>query len=175
MSRVQLRPLCREDTAKIVAWRNRDDVRFNLYNPSLLTAEQHLWYFDHVVSTGKVHQFVIQVVEDDTVWDIGTTFLKSIDSQNQKAEFGIFIGEPDARGKGFVPHAIMEILGYGFEQLGLNRIYLSVQADNMAAIRSYEYAGFRLEGILRDDFVRNGKYIDVVMMAMTKADYRRIN
>lgn len=174
MSKVELRPLCREDTDKIVSWRNRDDVRFNLYNPNLLTAEQHLWYFDNIVSTGKVQQFIIQVAEDGNVWDIGSTFLKSIDAQCRKAEFGIFIGEPDARGKGYVPQATMEILKFGFEQLGLNRIYLSVFADNAPAIHSYERTGFKLEGVLREDFCRNGEFVDVVLMAMTKADYQKI-
>lgn len=173
MSQVTLRPLTREDTDKILSWRNRDDVRFNLYNSDLLTAGQHLWYFDNYVSAGKVRQFVIQVEENGTVRDIGSVFLKAIDTHSRKAEFGIFIGDPTARGKGFGTPATKKILEYGFETMGLNRIYLTVLADNSAAIRAYERAGFQLEGTMREDFLRGTQFVDVVLMGMTKADYFR--
>ena len=55
---------------------------------------------------------------------------------------------------------------HAFEQMKLHRVFLRVYADNAAAIRSYEKAGFEKEALLRDDVFVNGKYRDIVLMAV---------
>ena len=47
----------------------------------------------------------------------------------------------------------------------LHRISLRVLAENTAARRSYEKAGFVQEGIFRDMELLDGQYRDVVFMA----------
>ena len=67
--------------------------------------------------------------------------------------------------------ATHETLRYGFEELKLHRIYLTVMADNVPAIRTYEKVGFIKEGIMRDGFLRYDGYVDIVMMTMLKSDW----
>ena len=57
------------------------------------------------------------------------------------------------------------MLRYGFEELGLHRIYLRAIEGNERAVKSYENAGFVKEGFLRDDVVIDGKYVSVTWMA----------
>ncbi|MDE7044404.1 MAG: GNAT family N-acetyltransferase, partial [Acetatifactor sp.] len=82
-----------------------------------------------------------------------------------KAEYGIFIGEDDARGRGIGTAAAKLMLRYCFEEEGLHRIYLRAFSSNLQAIRSYEKAGFVREGLLRDDVRIDGKYCDIQWMA----------
>ena len=92
-------------------------------------------------------------------------FLRDIDDEHHKAEYGIFIGEDDARGKGVGTAAAELILKYGFEELKLHKIFLRVLADNGRAVHSYEKAGFKKEAYLKDDVFIDGKYRDIILMA----------
>jgi len=135
---ILLRPITPEDTARIVKWRNLPSVRENLYGQDLLTEERHLHWLHTQVMTGRCAQFII--VEKHGETPVGTAFIKNIDLHSRKGEYGIFIGEEEARGKGYGAEAARLVLAYGFEQLALNRICLSVFAGNQAAIASYRKA-----------------------------------
>jgi RimJ/RimL family protein N-acetyltransferase len=52
---------------------------------------------------------------------------------------------------------MQEMLDYGFNQLGLNKIWLRVEVDNEKAIKSYKRMGYVEEGILRQDRLRKGE------------------
>ena len=164
---VTLRPIELKDTPLIVQWRNQEDVRKNLYIQTDLTPQMHEQWYHTRVETGQCAQFIIEC--DDG--PIGTVFLKNIDRELQKAEFGIFLGNRASRGKGYGSAAAEKIIEYGFTVLSLNRIYLTVFMSNPAAIRSYEKAGFRREGVLRQDFKNQDGFIDVCVMGILKAEW----
>lgn len=168
MSTVTLRPITLADTDNIVKWRNASFVKKNLYIQKALTNNQHIEYYHRYIESGKVYQFIIQVKSDDWNQDIGTAFLKDLDSNNHKAEFGIFIGEESALGKGFGKQATYLILQYAFESLKLNRVYLTVFADNHPAVNAYLKCGFRTEGVLIEDFLRYDGFADVMVMGITR-------
>ena len=67
--------------------------------------------------------------------------------------------------------AMKEMLDYGFHQLGLNKIWLRVDIDNQRAIQSYKRMGYVEEGILRQDRLRNGKFIDRLRMSILKEEF----
>lgn len=170
MEKALLRQLSLTDTDSIVRWRNNPSVKKNLYSQEELNPQQHIAYFEKYIKTGKCVQFII-VENGENQRDVGTTFIKNIDHDNHNGEYGIFIGEENARGKGIAASATYEILKYGFEELKLHRIYLTVMADNFPAIRTYEKVGFMKEGVMREEFLRYDGYVDIVMMAMLKSDW----
>jgi len=63
------------------------------------------------------------------------------------------------------------MLEYGFRELNLNRVDLSVLATNERAIGLYESLGFRHEGRLREAQFRSGQYVDVLLMAILAKEY----
>jgi hypothetical protein len=79
---------------------------------------------------------------------------------------GIFIGEKTLWNKGYGTEAMRLLLRHGFETLNLNRICLRVFETNPRAVRSYEKAGFMLEGRERQGMYKDGQYIDVLMMSI---------
>ena len=170
---VAIRPLSIEDTENIVKWRNSPEVKKNLYSQEELTISQHINYFHSFVETKKVIQFIISVIENGAQRDIGTTFLKNIDCCSRKTEFGIFIGEDNTRGKGYGSIATQLTIDYAFEILKLNRVYLSVLSENVAAIKAYKKCGFELEGIMKQDYLRDKNFIDVAIMGITKSNWER--
>ncbi len=160
---IYLREMCGEDTDAIVAWRNREDVRRNFIYQELFTRESHANWIRTKVNSGQVVQMLICNLADDK--PLGSVYVRDIDKQHHKAEYGIFIGEPLARGRGVGTAAAKLMLAYCFEELKLHRVYLRALSDNAAAIRSYEKAGFVREGYLKDDVCIDGNYRDIVWMA----------
>lgn len=160
---IYLRLMTAADTDLIVTWRNRDEVRKNFIYQELFTREGHENWIRNKVETGQVVQMII--CENVTHRPLGSVYIRDIDRKHNKAEYGIFIGEKDARGKGIGTAAAKLMLRYCFEEEGLHRIYLRAFASNQQAIRSYEKAGFVKEGLLRDDVRIDGEYRDIQWMA----------
>ena len=72
-----------------------------------------------------------------------------------EAWVGIGIGDRNYWGNGYGTDAMCLMLQFAFAELNLQRVSLGVYAYNSRAIRSYEKAGFRHEGLVRGDCVRN--------------------
>lgn len=99
---------------------------------------------------------------------IGQVGLLSINFDDQNAELYVLIGDPAYRGKGLGSKMVRHIIDYGFIQLQLHRIYLTVHAANTAAIHVYEVCGFQKEGVLRDHVLRDGTFEDEVVMGLVR-------
>lgn len=160
---IYLRLMTFADTDLIVSWRNSDAVRKNFIYQELFTREGHEKWIHTQVETGRVVQMIICEIATDK--PLGSVYIRDIDRHHNKAEYGIFIGEDEARGRGVGTSAAKLMLRYCFEEMGLHRVYLRAFAENKQAIGSYEKAGFVKEGLLRDDVCIDGVYRDIVWMA----------
>lgn len=156
-------PVTRADTENIVRWRNQPSVRQYFICQDLFTPESHEHWLETMVDTGKVVQFIIYVKAENR--PIGAVYLRDIDRVNQKAEYGIFIGEEQYLGKGIGSAAAKLVLAYAFDELKLHKIMLRVFASNERAIASYEKVGFVQEGYFKDEVLIDGKYRDLIFMA----------
>jgi RimJ/RimL family protein N-acetyltransferase len=102
---------------------------------------------------------------------IGDANLRDFTNPHGTAEFGITIGEPADRGKGYGAEAVRLLLDYAFSALGVYNLWLDTPAYNVAAIRAYEKAGFREIGRRRGARMLAGKRYDVVLMDCTVDDF----
>ncbi len=160
---VDLRPITEADTDRIVRWRNTPSVVRNFIFRQPFTPEMHRNWLATKVAAGQVVQYIIE--EKATGRPVGSVYFRDVDPVNHSAEYGIFIGEEDARGRGFGTETARLFTDFGFAHLGLHRISLRLLADNLPARRSYEKAGFAVEGTFRDMVLLDGRYRDVVFMA----------
>lgn len=166
--RIYLRLMTKDDTENIIKWRNRDEVRSQFIYQKLFTKESHENWIETMVKTGKAVQMIIVLNDGDR--PIGSVYVRDIDMEHKKGEYGIFIGETDCLGKGYGTEAAELMAEYAFEYIGLHKLMLRVYADNERAIRSYEKAGFVKEAYLKDDVYVQEKYKDIVLMAMIHED-----
>lgn len=102
---------------------------------------------------------------------IGYVTLFDIDGVNRKAELALMIGERTAWRQGFAKETLQILLHYALapaerDGMGLNKIYLSVFAGNVAARRAYASCGFREDGVLREDMYRDGAWHDQILMSV---------
>lgn len=161
---IYLRLMTPEDTDDIIRWRNSDEVRTHFIYQKPFTRQSHEQWVETMVKTGKVVQMIICVKENDRA--VGSVYIRDIDSVHHKGEYGIFIGEETARGRGIGTAAARLMIRYAFEKLKLHRLFLRAFADNLQAIASYEKAGFVREAWLKDDVCIEGNYRDIVLMAV---------
>lgn len=162
---IYIRPMTYDDIDDIVRWRNSENVKkFFIYRGEFTHDNQVDWMKNHV-ETGEVAQMIICRLLPGGEKKLGCVYIRDVDKKNKKGEYGIFIGEDDARGCGVGTKAAGLMLRYGFEELGLHRIYLRVLEGNDRAVKSYEKAGFKKEGFLKDDVFVDGEYLSVTWMA----------
>jgi len=130
-----------------------------VYRPLSIKSQKD-WYF----KLKKDKTQLIFAIEVDDIY-IGNIGLKNIDYQNKKAEYYIFIGSKNYRGKGVGKISSRKFFAYLKKNLKIHKIYLQVDQTNIAARKLYDKLGFKEEGILKDELLRGGKYRTIIRMA----------
>ncbi|MGI8552222.1 MAG: GNAT family N-acetyltransferase [Dehalococcoidia bacterium] len=137
--------------------------------PRPMTMEQEQAWFE---SAAKGERDVSFTIYELSTWrPIGNTGLHAADFVHRSAEFGILIGEPDARGKGYGTEAAQLMLDYGFTALGLHNIMLRVFEYNLAGLHAYRKAGFREFGRRHQTHSMGGRLWDEVYMECLANDF----
>lgn len=161
---IYLRPIEIADTEQIVTWRNKERVRRNFIYQKPFTPEGHKNWIRTQVEPGHVVQFII--CEKPSGRAVGSVYFRDIDREKGCAEYGIFIGEDDAVGKGYGTQAARLALTYAFEKLELQSVFLRVFSDNIGARKSYENAGFKLLEDKREEAVIDGNTREVLFYGL---------
>jgi RimJ/RimL family protein N-acetyltransferase len=171
-SNIYLRPVEKADAPVITPWFNDAEVtRFmNAARPVSLAAEEE--YIGKMNANPMEPNLGIVVRESDQL--IGVTSLFHTDVRDRHAGFGIGIGDKSAWGRGYGTEATRLMVAHAFETLNLNRVWLHVFEFNARGLRAYEKAGFRVEGRLHQDFFREGRYWDTIVMAILRDEWEKL-
>jgi [ribosomal protein S5]-alanine N-acetyltransferase len=74
--------------------------------------------------------------------------------------------------KGIMTEATHPILNHAFHEIKLNRIEAQICTKHIASIKYVEKLGFINEGLLRQNFMIDGKLHDSYMYALLKEDFK---
>jgi RimJ/RimL family protein N-acetyltransferase len=168
---VTLRELARGDIPLVNAWRQDRLITDPLGAPPRhVSLDVDLaWFEDYLAQRATNVRCAICVNGDDR--PVGLVSLTGIHHVYRSGEFHMMIGRRDLHGRGIGTAATQAMLRHGFFDLNLHRIYLSVLVSNAPAVRVYEKAGFRREGLARDAVFKNGAYEDMLVMAILKPEF----
>jgi len=153
-------PLSREHLAATLRWANDGELMRLLNRARPVTPGEHEGWFAGLAARDDEQHFA--VVQDAV--HVGNVWLAAIDRRHAKAEVRIVIGEPAARGRGVGRTSIDLLAAHAFGKLGLHRLYAHVLAQNDAARRAFEAAGFTLEGRLRHDRWTGEGWVDALVL-----------
>jgi RimJ/RimL family protein N-acetyltransferase len=168
---VRLGPVDLEDApATFASWRN-DTEYVRLLGDEVVPAlassvRRRMEQFE----PGDNYRFIIRALADDRIIGFVNLWPNKIDCD---CWVGIGIGDAADRGKGFGTDAMRVALRYIFEELEMERASLGVFADNLRAVRSYERAGFVIEGRQREEVLREGRRWDTLIMGVLRRDWAR--
>jgi UDP-4-amino-4,6-dideoxy-N-acetyl-beta-L-altrosamine N-acetyltransferase len=171
--RIYLRPLEMEDIDSFILWLNDEEIRQYLQRTSPLNWNREKEFVEKLYRDDR--EIILGMVLKENNRLIGNIGLHKISVPYRQAELGIFIGDKSCWSKGYGTEALNIMLGYGFDQLNLHRIHLTVLSFNARAIRAYEKVGFRQEGVFREHIYRNGQYHDVYCMGILEDEWRDLN
>lgn len=166
----KLREVEREDIPIINTWRSSKELVDYLGAPFRYINKEvdYKWFDNYMANRGANIRCSIIDEKNDI---IGLVSLTNIDRINQSATFHIMIGDKNNREKGAGHFAINEMLRHAFLDMNLNRIELTVLESNKRAIEIYKKVGFKEEGVKRKALYKNGKFVDVVIMAILKEEF----
>jgi len=150
-------------------WRNNPELRkyFREYR-EISKPMQKDWYDNRVLNNPNQVDFEIHDIESGQL--IGHCGLYYINWVNRSAEFTVYLGDFNFRGRGIGKDALLILFSYGFNTLNLNRIWCEVYSNN-AAIKVYESLGFVKEGVMRQTYYDDGKYWDSTILSMLKNEW----
>lgn len=172
--KVRLREYRREDIPLRQSYINDAEVSINLTPdiPYPMTLHEEFKWFESTTAVSDTYKFAIEELEEEQF--IGGCSINGVDWKNSVVTIGIFIGSKIHRGRGYGTDAVKVLINFIFMQMNINKIRLIVYSYNQPAIRCYQKCGFKIEGTLRQEVFRDGKYYDKIAMGLLREEYLKI-
>ncbi len=170
--RLVLRPLRPPDApalSRLAGRREIADTTVSIPHPySEEQAREWLASAVDLFAKGKSVVFGMQLKRNGHL--AGTIGLRDIDAQHSLAELGFWVAV-ERWGQGYATEAARAVVAFGFEPLGLNRIYAHYMVRNPASGRVLAKIGMKPEGLLRQRVRKWGVFEDVVLMALLREEW----
>ena len=175
--RVRLREVGLADLDDAWAWSS--DERFFRYLPVEQPANreaERLW-LESVIAEAigtprRQYQLGIELAETGSL--VGMTRIGVDSERHRSANIGYGVA-PAFWGRGIASEAAALIVGFGFERLGMHRIWATHHPENVASRRVLDRLGFREEGRRRDDRMIGGRWSDSVVCSLLEDEWRAIS
>lgn len=164
--RCSLRQMQDSDLALVLQWRNRDEVRHNMYTNAIISMEEHIrWWHRESVNTAT--HLLIADVDGKAAGVVNFTHYTG---EGGIASWAFYSGDTQVRGIG----SLMEVaaLEYAFEVLKVRRLECEVLAFNYPVVRFHRKFGFKIEGIKQQAYQRDGELYDIYSLAMLADNWR---
>lgn len=139
---IVLKPLEEKNIEDLRNLRNKEENRkCFIYQKEITKEEQENWYKKY--SEKEEDLMFSAFLKENEEYPIGFAALYNIDKNNKKCEFGRIIVDKSKVTKKGIGYQITKCLcDIGFQDLGLDMIYLEVFSDNIPALKTYLKVGF---------------------------------
>ena len=154
----------------IMNWRMMPEVTKYMYtDPELTIEKQKRWY----KKITKSRNAMFWIIQFDGI-DIGVINISDIDYKNKRCEWAYYIADTSFRGRGIATQLECNIYDYIFDKLGLHKVCCEVFCFNEKVIHIHEKFGAVIEGTRKDYIYKNGQFLDIVQMGITKEEWYSI-
>jgi RimJ/RimL family protein N-acetyltransferase len=170
-SRIVLRPVQKTDMLAMYEWRNSDSYRgYFQVRRNMVTQEEFDMEYKRDLERSRHVQFI--------VWSkrlnrpIGLVYSYSYSQAEGHVFMGTFI-EDDVKEKGYGAEVSVLFIRHLFDNFPIRKISIDVFSYNAPSLSGCENLGFVKEGEFREHRFYNGKYWNVVRMAMLRTETQR--
>lgn len=170
--RLMLRRMTIEDARDMFEYaRNPDVARYTLWDhhTSIDDSVRYLNCATRSYENGEIENWGIVYRENNKF--IGTCGFYSWLPEHFRAELQYALSA-DYSGRGIMSEAVDEVIRFGFENMGLNRIAANCMPENIASERVLQKAGMRFEGVMREGVYAKGRFHNLKVYAILKEDWR---
>ncbi len=164
---VELVRVSLDDKASLREWRNDPSVSKWMYTNHQIGEEEHNSWFDAMLADpSKVYW---KIVADGVA--VGSVFLTGVSSQGSSCEWGMYLADMNARGKGVAQAACALSFRYAFNELVVDVVKCEAVAQNENAIGLYESVGYVRTGLQIDAVKRGDEMLSVVTLELTRESW----
>lgn len=156
---VYLSAIEREDLTKLMKWRNIESFKKHFREYREISSDmQEEWYQKYVLNNPSTLMFSIKRTEDDEL--LGCCGLCYINWVHRHADLSLYIGyeEEYIDAKGYAEESCHILFDYGFNQLGLNKIWTEIYEFDCKKMELFEQIGFQIDGTLRKQYFYEGRW-----------------
>lgn len=156
----ELRPVEPSDKSSLLAWRNSEPVRRNMYTDHLITPEEH----DRWFASAQGHPNASYMVFALRGTPVGFSAFTGINREHQRCTWGFYLGvEGLPKGTGSALGYLS--LAYAFDTLRMYKLSSEAFAFNRGSIGLHRKLGFKEEGHLVEHYIKHGKREDIICFA----------
>ncbi len=119
----------------------------------------------------RVALFYFLLIDKTNGKVIGECGFHSWNKAHHRAELYYHLKNDSDKRKGFMSEAVKEVLNYAYNELKLHRVQALVARENIASIKLLERFKFKKEGVLREDYLVDGKMEDSVCYSLLKHEW----
>jgi UDP-4-amino-4,6-dideoxy-N-acetyl-beta-L-altrosamine N-acetyltransferase len=167
--RMLLRPVEERDLELMLAWRNSERIRANMYTGHLITPAEHRAWFDRLSLDRETFAFLFEYEGRP----LGIVNLNHLDWRNLRCHWGFYLGETDAPPGSGTRMAYLALI-HIFEELKLHKVIGEAFAFNAASIAYHKKLGFSQEAHFVEHVLKDGSYLDILSFALLSRDWPRI-
>jgi RimJ/RimL family protein N-acetyltransferase len=165
--RLRIRPYREADIPELLPLIGAREVAATTLRIAHPYTEQDAWAFLELAKEpGKLWLAITLRADGRQIGGIGLR----IEQQHQHAELGYWLGEA-YWGKGYATEAAREVLRYGFEDLGLHRVFATHFGHNPASGRILKKLGMHHEGCQREHLLKWGEFVDSEMYGILRREW----
>lgn len=147
-------------------WRNDPRVWRWCRQNDLITKAGHRAWFENQAKDPSMRMYGVST-KDHAL--IGVAGLTSVDWLSRRAEFSLYIA-PKLQGNGMGESALKTLFSHGFRNLGLNLIW-GESFDGNPAIKLFDKLGMTKEGMRRDFYFRDGRFVDAHLFSIKASEW----
>lgn len=161
----KLRAIKANELELMRSWRNEPDVRKNMYTQHEISNEEHMAWWSRTSQRDDQKYFMYE----RSSTPLGIVGFTLIDQSNSNCSWAFYSAPGAPRGTG----SRMEFLAleYVFGALNMHKLYCEVLAFNTAVIKLHQKFGFKVEGILRQQYNSNDEYIDIIRLGLLEDEW----
>ena len=116
------------------------------------------------------HRFPFAIVLSQTDRVVGGCILSITSPEHREARIAYHIGR-EHWGRGYATEAVTQLLGWAFATQNLHRIAAACRPENAASVRVLSKVGMTLEGCLREERWKDGRWWDSLCYAILDREW----
>jgi len=165
----KLRNIAAADLELVLAWRNSERIRANMYTDHLIAPEEHRAWFERLTR----EQAARCLIFEEKGRALGVVNVNHWDQRNGTCHWGFYLGESDAPAGSGTRMACLA-LDHIFQELSVRKVTGEALGFNQASISYHQKLGFSQEAHFKRQVFKNGEYQDVLSFALFAEEWQRV-
>lgn len=163
-SNLLMSPLNISHVKHIMTWVNDPEVikNFQHFNKTLSVKDEKKFVQNILKSKSD---FVFSFFKKETGAYVGQGGIHQISWENKLGRLGVLVKKSQWN-RGYGKEITRQLINHAFNDLKLHKIWAVVYASNKRSLYINKKLGFKKEGLLKDEYYWQGKYHDMVRLAI---------